>query len=118
MGSRIEAVKYWWFRRKIKVRNLNIVEAYELYELVGDYVPAVVPDDSLEFLSIIVDKMSKENPIGLSKILEMLTGETPQKLVLLKEFDKVGFLIRGLIRNRILALVSFFNGMSDGKRES
>lgn len=110
MGSIWKRIKRWYRHRGIKVKILNIDEAVQLYSLLGKYSPdEKEAETAFDFISIIIDRASKDNVEIIGQVLDLVTENSLEEIEKkLESFELLDLLISGLIENRFLSMKYFF----------
>lgn len=96
------------------MESLTLDKATELYELLGNHVPEVRGDniDALEFIGRIVKNINASgHHEAYTLSIELMSGITLQELQEMPPEYRLELFTSGLVRNRILKLVSFYNKM-------
>ena len=95
---------------------LNIEQSMKLYKMIAPFVSeAKQKTDAIEFSSTIIDTIIKANEHD--KFLHMsmlLTGKKVEELIQMDMNDFLGEFMDGLIENRILDLIDFYEAGLNG----
>jgi hypothetical protein len=87
---------------------LNLPEATELYFLLSPYLPDIDPENSLDYIHIIVKNINKgDNPLDYVKSIRIMTGKTITDLREYKVEEILTIFIDGLSENKIVSLANF-----------
>lgn len=84
----------------MKAKILNLEEALQMYDLIGEYLPKE-PIRGIDAISSMVTKMGGEKYF---KCLELLTGESRDSLVKAEKNDRLSVFIVGFQNNRLFEL--------------
>jgi hypothetical protein len=90
------------------MKILNLHDAIELYNLIGEYIPVTPCQDGVEFVSIIVNNIVDANKqIDFMNALLLMTNATQEDLLSLQPQEIISLFVECLAENKILQLVDF-----------
>jgi len=97
------------------MKQLSIEEAFELYQVIGEYIPDIA-DDELEFIGTIVHNIRDgDRPRDYVKALSILTGYTSETITeSIAPEDSIGLFYEGLAINQVKSLKDFCDRLNYG----
>lgn len=95
---------------------LNTKKAFELWGLIGKYIPDELPEDMYGFIGTIVENIKNGDHTVYTKSILLMNDNITLSELLEMDIDEImGLFIQGLMKNKILKLQSFFKGMENGR---
>lgn len=94
----------------MNTQSLN--EATKLYEIIGKYVPDVLPEDLLDYVNEILENIKQSgNYDAYLDALQLMTGKTQEDIVKLHSEDILNLFIKSLMEWHIIELAAFFRNI-------
>lgn len=93
------------------VKKLNLEDAFRLASILSKYVDNIDknhPQDALDFISDIVNKLTPEEYLRCVSMMTKLDAETIKKIESVEILDAF---FEGLKLNQVLTLISFFKSL-------
>ena len=100
----------------MKTKRLNLSEAYDLYVLIKPVFPDEdkTDGDVFEFVNILIENIIEYDPKLVSDILGLLSGAERDKILSMGTVEALEVLLEGLVENKIVSLMDFFDGIING----
>lgn len=91
---------------------LNLPEAVELYFILSPYLPDIDPEDSLDYIHMIIKNIKDgDSPLDYAHAIRIMTGKTLEDLREYKAEEILTVFIEGLSDNKIVALADFMKSL-------
>ena len=90
----------------MKIRQLTIVEAWELFEIIKDVFPKNYEElELIDFLSDFISKMAKDSPQSFDRMNELFFGEKEIKIPMQEYIE---YLLEVMSVNKVVSLYDFY----------
>lgn len=93
----------------MKIKILNIQQAYDLYRLLKSFFPEY--DKDTELVSFLTEFLTNIDEDTLLEVFDLFLGEEAGRIYETERVELLNLLVECFIQNQVIALMEFFTGI-------